>query len=314
MVLTLTNIEEMASQKPNVRVKARGFKEALLKYETILTAQTFLYVFEKTSPLSKYLQTSGLDILTAHRMVVETQEALQKNARDFDSVKRAADIFVQWATAKLQEQDEDTELEVQTELPKKRIRKRKTMPGELAQDEVERDVEMSYKTKVHHIIMDTVTESIHQYFLTHGTLFADLAYLDPRRFSEIRDNGLPKTSLTELSRCLLKFDNRATVVTLQYELTSLAGQWEKLKKSAVEEYTTRIVRAIPMDGTDEEHIEIMNKSCSTCKNCAVCCYQLLQRYNLLTDAYHVIGFGYKFLLTLSVTQLLVREASPHSNL
>lgn len=177
MVLTLTTIEEMANQKPNVRVKARGLKEALLKYETILTAQTFLYVFEKTSPLSKYLQTSGLDILTAHRMVVETQKALQKNVRNFDSVKRAADNFVQWATVKLEEQDEDTELEVQTELPKKRIRKKKTMPGELAQDEVERDVEMAYKTKVHHVIMDTVTESIHQRFLTHGRLFADLAYL-----------------------------------------------------------------------------------------------------------------------------------------
>lgn len=44
VVLTLTNIEEMASQKPNVRVKGRGFKEALPKYETILTAQTFLCI------------------------------------------------------------------------------------------------------------------------------------------------------------------------------------------------------------------------------------------------------------------------------
>lgn len=78
----------MASQKPNVHFKARGLKEALLKYETILTAQTFLYVFLVMSPLSKYPQTSdsGLVILTVHRMVVETQEALQKNARDFDSV------------------------------------------------------------------------------------------------------------------------------------------------------------------------------------------------------------------------------------
>lgn len=49
-------------------------------------------------------------------------------------MKRAADNFVQWATAKLQEQDEDTQLEVQTELPQKRIRKRKTMLRQLSQD------------------------------------------------------------------------------------------------------------------------------------------------------------------------------------
>jgi len=30
---------------------------------------------------------------------------------------------------------------------------------------------------------------------------------------------------------------------------------------------------------------------------------VLQRYNLLTDSYHRIGLGHKFLLTLSVTQV-----------
>lgn len=51
----------------------------------------------------------------------------------------------------------------------------------------------------------------------------------------------------------------------------------------------------------------MNTSCSTCKNC-VCCYQRLRWYILLTEAYHVIGLGYKFLFTLSVTQV-ARERS-----
>lgn len=30
---------------------------------------------------------------------------------------------------------------------------------------------------------------------------------------------------------------------------------------------------------------------------------LLSQYNLLIDAYHIIGLGYKFLLTLSITQV-----------
>lgn len=50
---------------PTVRVKAKGFIEGLLKYETVLTAQLFLRIFELTSPLSKYLQTRGMDIITA---------------------------------------------------------------------------------------------------------------------------------------------------------------------------------------------------------------------------------------------------------
>src|SRR4029434_5427206 len=36
--------------------------------------------------------------------------------------------------------------------------------------------------------------------------------------------------------------------------------------------------------------------------CAIC-VQILSQYNLLTDAYHVIGLAYKFLLTLSITQV-----------
>ena len=53
----------------------------------------------------------------------------------------------------------------------------------------------------------------------------------------------------------------------------------------------------------EEGLELENRSCSTCKNCPICCHLILSHYNLLTDAYHIIGLGYKFLLTLYVTQV-----------
>ena len=43
--------------------KARNLKEQLLKHETILIAQIYLRVYSITEPVSKYLQTSGLDLL-----------------------------------------------------------------------------------------------------------------------------------------------------------------------------------------------------------------------------------------------------------
>lgn len=43
-------------------------------------------------------------------------------------MERAANSFMQWSNDKLQEQDEDNELEVQAEMPQKRTKKRKTMP------------------------------------------------------------------------------------------------------------------------------------------------------------------------------------------
>ncbi len=122
LLLTLSSIEEDTSMKPTVRVKAKGYIEALLKYETILTAQTFLLIFEHTSPLSKYLQIKGMNILAAQHLVEGTKDSLNKFIREFEGVKVAADEFVIWANQKLQEED-SIEIEVQTALPEKRVRK-----------------------------------------------------------------------------------------------------------------------------------------------------------------------------------------------
>jgi len=75
-----------------------------------------------------------MDLLTKQRMVMGTEDNLKKFSQDFEGVKNAADIFVQWVNSNLQEQD-DCDFEVQTALPEKRQRKKKAMPGEMAEDE-----------------------------------------------------------------------------------------------------------------------------------------------------------------------------------
>lgn len=46
LVITMKRIEEDDTMKPAVRFKTRGHVEALVRYETILTAQIFLRIFE----------------------------------------------------------------------------------------------------------------------------------------------------------------------------------------------------------------------------------------------------------------------------
>lgn len=301
VLCTLSAIQEQKTVKGNVRTKARGYKDGLLRHETILTAQLFMRIFEQTTPLSKYLQTGGMDILSAHRMVISTHEALKQMARDFKAVKDAADNFVKWANVKLEEQDEEIDMEVEASLPQRRPKKKKSMPGEMSQDETSSDALETYEVKVHNPIMDTVIEAIQRRFLAHGSLYADLSFLDPKNFPQIKTSALPDSALQDLSRWLIKFDSSATVENLQSELKSLASQWERLKQSPLEEYSSRTVEEGP-DGNKEE-MKIINKSCASCKNCPQCCYQILCRFNLLTDAYHLLGLAYKYLLTLSVTQV-----------
>lgn len=91
----------LAAQQKQSMGKARANK-CLLRYETILAAQLFLRISEQTSPLSKYLQMGGMDILSPHRMVMSTQDALIQMARDFQAVRDAADDFVKWTREKSQ--------------------------------------------------------------------------------------------------------------------------------------------------------------------------------------------------------------------
>ncbi|XP_029551933.1 uncharacterized protein LOC115151819 isoform X2 [Salmo trutta] len=123
VVITMERIEKDVTIKPDIRSKAQGYKDALLKYETILTAEVFLRIFEQMSPLSKYLQTSGMDIVTAQHLVTGTEDNLRKCAQDFEGVKRAADDFVEWANGILEEQ-QDCDAEAQTALPEKRTKKK----------------------------------------------------------------------------------------------------------------------------------------------------------------------------------------------
>ena len=52
---------------------------------------------------------------------LSTEEQLKGMARHFEKVKAAADTFIQWANRKLQERDEQTDLELETTLSTKRV-------------------------------------------------------------------------------------------------------------------------------------------------------------------------------------------------
>jgi len=41
----------------------------------------------------------------------------------------------------------------------------------------------------------------------------------------------------------------------------------------------------------------------TCKNCILCCYKILWKYNLYAKTYTQLFLAYMFLLTLSITQV-----------
>ena len=51
VLLTLSTTQDQKNINTTAQVKAQGYIEGLLKYETILTAQVFLSIFHATSPV-----------------------------------------------------------------------------------------------------------------------------------------------------------------------------------------------------------------------------------------------------------------------
>lgn len=105
---------------------------------------------------------------------------------------------MEWANGELLEK-EDCEMEVEVALPEKRVKKKKIMPRELAEDEPLTAAERDFEVTIHNVIMDTVTQSVHERFAVSGKLWSDFACLDPKNFPEVRDKGLPGSAMQNLS-------------------------------------------------------------------------------------------------------------------
>ncbi|KAJ4938967.1 hypothetical protein JOQ06_028430 [Pogonophryne albipinna] len=85
-----------------------------------------------------------MDILSAHRMVSATQESLKSIARDFKTVKAAADTFAKWTNENIEEREEGTDIEVAVALPQKRTKKR-SRAEEMSPDDELSDAERAYE-------------------------------------------------------------------------------------------------------------------------------------------------------------------------
>ena len=315
VLLSLQAIEESTSTSAELRAKARSYKESLLKFETIMTAFLFLKIFQITSPLSKYLQSEGMDLLKAHQLVMGTLGSLAEIQRDVDGVHSSANQFIEWATSELESRGDES-LVIEDSFPEKRIRKRKRMPGELAADEPLTSPAKEFEVEIFNKIMDTTVESIRSRFQQNADVMLDLACLSPLQFDTISKSGIPEGSMTKLCKALQKFDEEITPDKLRSELLHLAVSWDRLKVTLSDEYVKlkQDVDYHDTDGqqgedNDEIDTEVLLDSkmpptvSKRCMKCAVCVYHTLAQYGMFSEAFANIGLAYKYLLTLSTTQV-----------
>ena len=120
--------------------EANVLLQSFLKFETILTAFIYLYIFETTALLSSYLQTSGLDMFTAWGLVDSATTKLKEQTITLHNVHSKSLEFVTKCNTKISQMNmnENQTLEIDalvTALPVIRQRKKKRMADELVNDE-----------------------------------------------------------------------------------------------------------------------------------------------------------------------------------
>ena len=97
---------------------------------------------------------------------------------------------------------DETDLEIDAVLPKKRARKKKSIPAEQCEDEAVLDEVDSYRMNTFNAIIDRVVQNLKVRFLDHEMCYKAFACFDPRRFSELKQSGIPPSATGKVCELL----------------------------------------------------------------------------------------------------------------
>ncbi|KAL4084608.1 hypothetical protein QTP88_027539 [Uroleucon formosanum] len=215
----------------DVRFKAKVYVDSFLKYETIILSQIFLQIFSSTTPLSLYLQTKGLDIFQANKMVKQTTNTLNEQSRNFENILEASNTFTEWANMTFN--DRHLGLNIPREFTDHRISRKKIMVGEISKDDPTINQVNKYRIDIFNMIYDQIINSIKQRFSKHE-IFSSISILDLSNFvSTLNLSHIDIAKrLIKLTSILNKFNPSLTVGTFTEEIKDFASKWSKIKQLA----------------------------------------------------------------------------------
>lgn len=308
--IILTMHEIFVSEKfvPDVRYRAKTLIDSLLKYETILTAHVFLQIFVSTTPVSLYLQTRGMNVMQAFTMVNKTIDDLKCQSRNLDGTIDIVNTYVKEINKKLEERS--LEYSIPETFISKRNKKQKKVPGENASDESITDPKKKYRVNVYNLIYDQVITSFEKRFIKHDELYKNMYYLDPNNFFAFENASISSFEWT--SSVLTRFDPEINAGNIYSELQDFIKKWPVIKNVAIRDITTTEIAASDEEQEDETNdvnesylsqSKILSLCKTSCKNCILCCFEVLQQYRLHTSAYSNLYLVYKYIMTLSCTQI-----------
>lgn len=302
LLLSLYNISNCNQFNSKARNDALSLLKKFCSFETVLVAMMFLQIFKITTPLSDYLQTPNLDFVQAYNQISCTYKCILKVKDNFDHVMKAAKNFVNYSKSKIENYEDQIDIEVEEQLPIRRKRFIKRMPGELAQDEYIIDDIDRFRVMTFNYTLDTILKSIETRFLMHKELYLELECFDPRRFKNIRNiDDIPSNALKKICQLLPDIDGGK----LREELISFATSWPSICKIDLQKAYDDLDEISVEDEWSDADLD-KPKKCSkyeACNGCLKCALRILTEFNMYSIQYKELYIVYKYLLTLPLTQV-----------
>ncbi len=186
LVKVLLNVSSSNCFDSKTSSEAQSLLDNLTSYSNILTAHLFLKIFSITGPASRYLQTRGLDYLSAWKCVESAKTNLKTIT--LEEVIKSAERFVEKSKEIFESSEEYSELSdlMIAELPIRRVSRKKKMPGENAADERVTSPLDLYRIEVFRCSMDQISTSIEERFSSNSGFIHEAILFDPRNFNKIR--------------------------------------------------------------------------------------------------------------------------------
>ena len=122
LVLLLVVLHYIATSEefePKVAYEANNLRNHWMNFKVLLVAIVYSRIFQVCTPVSKYLQTNGMDILAALKMVNKTTTMIESIRNEFEDIVKETTLIATSTNSSLDETD--LEEQIATELPVKRV-------------------------------------------------------------------------------------------------------------------------------------------------------------------------------------------------
>lgn len=288
---------------PETSSEARSLLLCWSSFKTIFTSFIYLQIFYYSSPVSNYLQTKGLNYHEGYKLITELIHQilkLQSTDTNFDLLKMKTSSLVNVVENSLSHL---SHLNLQTEFDTPRPRKKKKMPGELADDEGHLlSGERQFKVGTYKPIIDHLLNALIFRYKKNEHIFNSLTFFHGDSFHTLK-------------QCEEKLHDAILFVSNKTGLNNTVLKEELLRFSEFflnKDFQIDEVELEPMEveaeGTDSDGLIENDNSRAMiikrhCTNCIQCLYKYLYNHSLNSLSFSNLFVAYKYILTLSCTQV-----------